>query len=327
MLRGQDAQCPRPAGPGRARPGPAPSRGTGSSPLPLEVGLARRTGDPAELARTWQAAREAILLQPIDLFVLLPLGEFVVAAAVMGESRAARHPTGAGMGAARQARQPGGVVQPAALVPRCRPHAVSQSTARTIAAASTGAASRSSPHNGYGRALGLRRPLVVRTWRAEWSMPTRSRRRPPACRVSASVRGRAAAGRGGHPQRGSAGDNVTLHCSVATIRGLHRTPPSAAVAASDRRRSIAVRRRRPAARRVNARRAGPGASAEDHRVARGAQRAGATGGQAAAAQSDLPGDRRAAVHLAEDCRAPCGQDEAAHRRIRRVGIVHRSCEC
>jgi DNA-binding CsgD family transcriptional regulator len=53
----------------------------------LEVGLARRTGDPAVLARTWHAAREAILLQPIDLFVLLPLGEFVVAAAVVDESR------------------------------------------------------------------------------------------------------------------------------------------------------------------------------------------------------------------------------------------------
>ncbi len=53
----------------------------------LEVGLARRTGDPAVLARTWHAAREVILLQPIDLFVLLPLGEFLFAAAVMGESR------------------------------------------------------------------------------------------------------------------------------------------------------------------------------------------------------------------------------------------------
>lgn len=51
----------------------------------LGVGLARRCGDAAELAQNWQAAREAILRQPIDLFVLLPLGEFVVTAARMGE--------------------------------------------------------------------------------------------------------------------------------------------------------------------------------------------------------------------------------------------------
>ncbi|MET0866211.1 MAG: helix-turn-helix transcriptional regulator, partial [Nakamurella sp.] len=52
----------------------------------LEMGLARRAGDQVALARTWHAAREAILRQEIDLFVLLPLSEFVVAAAVMGDS-------------------------------------------------------------------------------------------------------------------------------------------------------------------------------------------------------------------------------------------------
>jgi len=52
----------------------------------LRVGLARRSGDPAALAHTWHAAREAILRQPVDLFVLLPLGEFMVAAAQLGES-------------------------------------------------------------------------------------------------------------------------------------------------------------------------------------------------------------------------------------------------
>jgi DNA-binding CsgD family transcriptional regulator/tetratricopeptide (TPR) repeat protein len=52
----------------------------------LEIGLARRTGNRTALTRTWHAAREAILRQPIDLFVLLPLGEFVVAAAVLGDS-------------------------------------------------------------------------------------------------------------------------------------------------------------------------------------------------------------------------------------------------
>jgi len=40
----------------------------------------------AVLAQTWQAAREAIVRQPIDLFVLLPLGEFAVAAAHVDES-------------------------------------------------------------------------------------------------------------------------------------------------------------------------------------------------------------------------------------------------
>ena len=52
----------------------------------LAVGLARRSGDMTVLAPTWQAAREAIVRQPVDLFVLLPLGEFAVAAAHVGES-------------------------------------------------------------------------------------------------------------------------------------------------------------------------------------------------------------------------------------------------
>ena len=52
----------------------------------IRVGLARRTGDPAVLAQTWHLAREVILRQPVDLFVLLPLGEFMVAAAQLGES-------------------------------------------------------------------------------------------------------------------------------------------------------------------------------------------------------------------------------------------------
>ena len=52
----------------------------------VDLGLARRSGDQAALTRSWIAARETILRQPIDLLVLLPLGEFVIAAAAMGDS-------------------------------------------------------------------------------------------------------------------------------------------------------------------------------------------------------------------------------------------------
>ena len=52
----------------------------------VRVGLARRAGDVAVLAQTWHQAREVILRQPVDLFVLLPLGEFMIAAAQVGES-------------------------------------------------------------------------------------------------------------------------------------------------------------------------------------------------------------------------------------------------
>lgn len=86
MVRGQDAEA-------RGLVAEAVPAGSCTEPrdgifaAAVGVGLARRSGDPTALSRTWHAAREAILLQPIDLFVLLPLGEFVVAAAVMGESR------------------------------------------------------------------------------------------------------------------------------------------------------------------------------------------------------------------------------------------------
>jgi len=86
MLRGEDAQA-RALLAQAVPPGHSAEPRDGTFAAALEVGLARRTGDPAVLTSTWHAAREAILLQPIDLFVLLPLGEFVVAAAVMGESR------------------------------------------------------------------------------------------------------------------------------------------------------------------------------------------------------------------------------------------------
>lgn len=47
----------------------------------LEVGLARRNSDLTTLRRTWSQACEAVMRHPVDLFTMLPLGEFVVAAA------------------------------------------------------------------------------------------------------------------------------------------------------------------------------------------------------------------------------------------------------
>ncbi|HEY3609579.1 MAG TPA: LuxR C-terminal-related transcriptional regulator [Pseudonocardiaceae bacterium] len=47
----------------------------------LEVGLARRNSDLATLRRTWSQAGEAIMRHPVDLFTVLPLGEFAIAAA------------------------------------------------------------------------------------------------------------------------------------------------------------------------------------------------------------------------------------------------------
>jgi DNA-binding CsgD family transcriptional regulator len=53
----------------------------------VEVGLARREGDLAALRRGWSRAREALLQHPVDLYVLLPLGELAVAAARLSEQR------------------------------------------------------------------------------------------------------------------------------------------------------------------------------------------------------------------------------------------------
>ena len=49
------------------------------------MGLARREGDLAALQRGWSRAREALLRHPVDLYVLLPLGELAVAAARLRE--------------------------------------------------------------------------------------------------------------------------------------------------------------------------------------------------------------------------------------------------
>lgn len=58
----------------------------------LAVGLARRESDLPTLLTAWGAAREAIVRHPVDLFVLLPLGELAVAAARLREyDRVAPH--------------------------------------------------------------------------------------------------------------------------------------------------------------------------------------------------------------------------------------------
>jgi DNA-binding CsgD family transcriptional regulator len=51
----------------------------------LEMGIARRNSDLPALQRSWGHAREAIVRHPVDLFTLLPLGEFTIAAARLGE--------------------------------------------------------------------------------------------------------------------------------------------------------------------------------------------------------------------------------------------------
>ncbi|WP_116046906.1 helix-turn-helix domain-containing protein [Amycolatopsis palatopharyngis] len=51
----------------------------------LRVGLARRASDVAGLRRIWGQAREAVIRHPVDLFTLLPFGEFAIAAARLGE--------------------------------------------------------------------------------------------------------------------------------------------------------------------------------------------------------------------------------------------------
>jgi len=70
------------------------SAGVGRAPLEprdelfaaaVLMGLARREGDLAALQRGWPQAREALLRHPVDLYVLLPLGELAVAAARLQE--------------------------------------------------------------------------------------------------------------------------------------------------------------------------------------------------------------------------------------------------
>jgi DNA-binding CsgD family transcriptional regulator len=51
----------------------------------LEVGIARRESDLPGLRRSWDRAVEAIVRHAVDLFTLLPLGEFAIAAARLGD--------------------------------------------------------------------------------------------------------------------------------------------------------------------------------------------------------------------------------------------------
>ncbi len=51
----------------------------------LDVGLARRAGDVRALLDLWSRAREALVRHPVDLYVLLPVGELALAAARLGE--------------------------------------------------------------------------------------------------------------------------------------------------------------------------------------------------------------------------------------------------
>jgi DNA-binding CsgD family transcriptional regulator len=53
--------------------------------IALEMGLARRNSDLPEMRRIWGHACEAIMRAPVDLFTFLPLGEFAMAAARLGD--------------------------------------------------------------------------------------------------------------------------------------------------------------------------------------------------------------------------------------------------
>ena len=69
------------AGPGRAPLEPRDELFAAA----VAVGLARREGDLSALRQGWSRAREALLQHPVDLYVLLPLGELAVAAARLSE--------------------------------------------------------------------------------------------------------------------------------------------------------------------------------------------------------------------------------------------------
>ena len=56
----------------------------------VELGLVRRNGQPSELGPVWARAQQSLLRAQIDLFTLVPLGEFAVSAAKLGEFAAVR---------------------------------------------------------------------------------------------------------------------------------------------------------------------------------------------------------------------------------------------
>lgn len=58
----------------------------------LELGLARRASDIPGTRRNWENAYQAAMRHPVDLFMLLPLGELAITAARLGEhARVSRH--------------------------------------------------------------------------------------------------------------------------------------------------------------------------------------------------------------------------------------------
>ena len=52
----------------------------------LDIGVARRTSDVRGLVSTWSQIREVVLRHPVDLYSLLPVAEFAIAAARLRES-------------------------------------------------------------------------------------------------------------------------------------------------------------------------------------------------------------------------------------------------
>jgi len=118
----------------------------------LRVGLARRGADQSELAHIWQAAREAIVRQPVDLFVLLPIGEFVIAAARLGESDLLENHLKHAWVILERLGRPGVWVRP--LLWSCVQAAVSRNSPNEVRVLADTLAAIT-PTNGYGTALGL----------------------------------------------------------------------------------------------------------------------------------------------------------------------------
>ncbi|MFY1668454.1 LuxR C-terminal-related transcriptional regulator [Plantactinospora sp. WMMB334] len=84
MVRGRAAEAGAQVAAVTAGPAPLESRDLVFAAA-LELGIARRNSDLPALQRGWERAREAVVRHPVDLFTLLPLGEFAIAAARLGE--------------------------------------------------------------------------------------------------------------------------------------------------------------------------------------------------------------------------------------------------
>jgi DNA-binding CsgD family transcriptional regulator len=84
MLRGRTAAAAHCLEAATAGPAPLESRDLLFATA-VEMGIARRNSDLPALQRSWGRAREAVVRHPVDLFTLLPLGEFAIAAARLGE--------------------------------------------------------------------------------------------------------------------------------------------------------------------------------------------------------------------------------------------------